>query len=170
VSVEAASLEPEGDRFLNRSRELDALRAIYRRKGAQLVAVYGRRRIGKTSLLVHWLGEVKARAVYWVAHRSTSQVLLASFSQALAPLTGTGDAGLTFSSWQAALEGAARLAAKAPLVLVIDELPYLLESVPSFATVLQAAWDHVLKRSHIRLMLAGSHYHSIRCTDPALAG
>lgn len=152
------------DTFLDRGAELDALRDVHRRKGAQLIAVYGRRRIGKTSLLVHWIERVKARAVYWVAHRSTAQVLLARFSQALQPLVGTSDPDFTFSSWEAALGAVARLAEREPLIVVLDELPYLLESVPSFATILQAAWDHVLKRSQVRLVVAGSHYHMMQDT------
>lgn len=140
------------------------LRALHRRRGAQFIALYGRRRIGKTSLVVHWLEEHKARAVYWVAHRSTSPVLLASFSRALAPLLGSADEGFTFSSWEAALTGVAQLAERTPLVVVIDELPYLLESVPSFATILQAAWDHKLKKTEVRLVVAGSHHHMMQDT------
>jgi len=152
------------DGFLNRSRELGVLHDLHRRPGAQFVAVYGRRRIGKTSLLVHWLSQTKVRAVYWVADRSTSQVLLRKFSQALQPHLDNIDPAFTFSSWEAALTAVARLAAKAPLILVLDELPYLLESVPSFATLLQAGWDHALKRSHVRLVVAGSHYHMMQDT------
>lgn len=153
------------DDFLNRTREIAALHDIHRRKGAQLMAIYGRRRIGKTSLLMHWIErEVKAPSVYWVAWRSTPAVLLAAFSQALQPLLRTDDPGFTFSSWEAALQALARLAEKRPLVVVLDELPYLLESVPSFATILQAAWDRILKRSQLRLIIAGSHYHMMQDT------
>lgn len=152
------------DGFLNRSRELELLREIHRRPGAQLVAVYGRRRIGKTALLVHWLAQAKERTVYWVADRSTSAVLLRKFSQALQPLLDHADPDFSFSSWEAALTTVARLADKSPLIVVLDELPYLLESVPSFATLLQASWDHALKRSRVRLVVAGSHYHMMQDT------
>lgn len=146
--------------FFNRARELAFFDSIHDRDGAQLVAVYGRRRIGKTALLMHWIGtEPDGRAVYFVAHRSTSASLLAKFSRALQPLLGTSDPAFTFSSWEAALEELVRLSAKQRLVVVIDELPYLLECEPSFATLLQAVWDRPLRRTKIRLILAGSHYH-----------
>lgn len=154
-----------GGRFYNRERELGLLGEIHRREGAQLVAIYGRRRIGKTSLLMRWIeAEVKARAVYFVAHRTTSSALLAKFSQALQPALGSADPAFSFSSWEAALRELGRLSQTDPLVLVIDELPYLLECEPSFATILQAAWDHDLRRSKLRLYLAGSHYHMMQDT------
>ncbi len=150
--------------FLNRARELSLLNELHARPGAQLVAIYGRRRIGKTALLTHWAGTKKVRGVYWVAHRSTASVLLARFSQALAPALGISDPAFSFSSWDAAFTQLAEAAAKQPLAVVLDELPYLLESDPSFATVLQAAWDHRLKKSKVRLILAGSHFHMMQHT------
>ncbi len=151
--------------FINRQSELSALDEINGRKGAQFVAVYGRRRIGKTSVLVQWLEMNKrTKQVYWVAHRSTSSRLLAKFSQALQPILGTADPDFSFSSWEAALNELGRLAAKEHLVIVMDELPYLLESAPNFASLLQAAWDHALQRSQLRLLVAGSHYHMMHDT------
>lgn len=156
---------PGAEKFFNRERELAFLREIHGREGAQLVAIYGRRRIGKTSLLMRWIGaEPGVRGVYFVAHRTTSSALLAKFSQALQPALGTADPAFSFSSWEAALRELARLARTEPLVLVIDELPYLLESEPAFATILQATWDGPLRRSRIRLFLAGSHYHMMADT------
>jgi hypothetical protein len=58
--------------FINRQKEIQSLDEIYRRKSAQFVAVYGRRRIGKTALLNHWLEKTAQTAgIYWVAHRSS---------------------------------------------------------------------------------------------------
>lgn len=153
------------EKFFNRERELAFLREIHGRKGAQLVAIYGRRRIGKTSLLLHWIeNEPRVLGVYFVAHRTTSAALLAKFSQALQPVLGTADPAFSFSSWEAALREFARLSRTVPLVLVIDELPYLLECEPAFATLLQATWDSDLRRSRVRLLLAGSHYHMMADT------
>jgi AAA+ ATPase superfamily predicted ATPase len=154
-----------GGRFFDRERELAFLQGIHGREGAQLVAIYGRRRIGKTSLLMRWIEtEPKARAAYFVAHRSTSAALLAKFSRALQPVLGSVDPAFSFSSWEAALRELARLSRDDRLVVIIDELPYLLECEPSFATILQAAWDHDLRRSKVRLLLAGSHYHMMQDT------
>ncbi|NUQ75899.1 MAG: ATP-binding protein [Polyangiaceae bacterium] len=159
-----SAAHPDGE-FFNRERELASLEQIHGRDGAQLVAIYGRRRIGKTSLLMHWIEtEPKMRAAYFVAHRTTSAALLAKFSQALQPMLNTADPAFSFSSWEAALHELARLARTERLVVVIDELPYLLECEPSFATILQAVWDGDLRRSKVRLLLTGSHYHMMQDT------
>lgn len=66
--------------FINRTREQGQLEAIWRRPEAQLLAMYGRRRIGKTTLLTHWIGTLpREEAVYWVAIKSSSKILLARF-------------------------------------------------------------------------------------------
>ena len=146
--------------FINRRKELALLGAVCKRPGAQFLALYGRRRIGKTTLLTHWIGNRKRdEAVYWVAYRSSPKILLASFSQALQPLFGGNDPHFTFSSWEVALRELARVAQDRRVVVVLDEWPYVLESVPGIATVLQAMWDQALKQSQVMLILAGSHYH-----------
>ena len=37
--------------FVGREEELDLLERLYRKKGFQMVVLYGRRRVGKTTLL-----------------------------------------------------------------------------------------------------------------------
>jgi AAA+ ATPase superfamily predicted ATPase len=146
--------------FINREKELKHLEVAYQRSGAQLLALYGRRRIGKTTLLTHWISQQKHdEAVYWVAYRSSSKILLARFSQALQSLTGGMDPDFSYSAWDVAFRELARLASGRRIVVVIDEWPYVLESVPGIATLLQAAWDHDLKKSRVMLILSGSHYH-----------
>ncbi len=146
--------------FVNRENELKRLEDVYRRPGAQLLALYGRRRIGKTALLTHWISKQKHdEAVYWVAYRSSPKILLARFSQAIQPLTQGADPDFTYSSWEVAFRELARVARDKRVVVVLDELPYLLESMPGFATLFQAAWDHDLKDSRVMLILSGSHYH-----------
>jgi len=150
--------------FLDRAAELEELAAIQRRRGAQFLAVYGRRRIGKTSLLLHWVrSNPDVPAAYFVAQRSTSRFLLEKFSQAMAPLLGTRS-GFTFNSWDDALAEIGNRARDQRVVLIIDELPYLLESEPRFASALQAAWDQQLSKTQLVLAVAGSRYHMMEET------
>lgn len=150
--------------FLDREDELDLLAALQRRGGAQFLALYGRRRIGKTALLLHWVrSNAEVPSAYFVAQRSTSRFLLEKFSQALAPLLGT-QGSFVFSSWDDALAELGNLARDQQLVLIIDELPYLLESEPRFASALQAAWDHQLCETKLILAVAGSRYHMMEET------
>src|SRR5947208_2259090 len=50
-------------------------------KRAALLVLYGRRRIGKTRLLTHWISRTRARALYWVAEPTSSLDQLRAFSQ-----------------------------------------------------------------------------------------
>ncbi len=50
-------------RFIGRKRELDELDAIAAEKGAQFILVYGRRRVGKTTLTLHWAQDVQMNVV-----------------------------------------------------------------------------------------------------------
>jgi uncharacterized protein len=147
--------------FINRQRELDALDEIHGRKTAQLAVVFGRRRIGKTSLLNHWLKDRvlkrKQSGCYWVAHRSTSEILLREFSAVLASCMKL-NAQLSFASWTEAFHQMFVLAEKQTLTLILDEFTYLVESVPEVSTLLQKMWDARKAKSKLRLILCGSQY------------
>jgi AAA+ ATPase superfamily predicted ATPase len=45
-------------RFVGQQSELDSLREVAARSGAQFILVYGRRRVGKTTLLLKWAEEI----------------------------------------------------------------------------------------------------------------
>ncbi len=149
--------------FINRVDELATLDAFHGKPGAQFLVVYGRRRIGKTSLLMHWISgreEKRHRGFYWVAHRSTPEILLRSFSEALAScLEDEVAASLSFATWEDAFRQMFALARTRPLIATIDEFPYLLDSVPGLASLLQKVWDAQKAGSQIRLVLCGSQYH-----------
>jgi uncharacterized protein len=145
--------------FYNRQPELALLDSVFRRAGGQLFVLYGRRRIGKTALLTHWLESRHYRALYWTADRLSSAAQLRDFSQAVQNfLDPTQDlpADFTYSSWELAFSEIARLA-KERVVVVIDEFSYLIEADPALTSVLQKVWDHKLKKSQVVLILTGSH-------------
>lgn len=149
--------------FINRQEEIALLDGFRRKAGAQFMVVYGRRRIGKTALITHWMSgrpRTKIRGFYWVAHRSTPEILLRSFSEALAScLDAEIAARLSFATWEDAFKQMFALAKTEPLVAGIDEFPYLLESVPGLASLLQKIWDAQKQGSQLKLILCGSQYH-----------
>ncbi len=148
-------------KFINRSRELAQLNQKTASDQAELIVVYGRRRIGKTALLSHWLkGHSTVSQAYWVAHRTTSDRLLTSFSQAVSALIhADASPALTFQDWESALEQVFLLARNQRLLLVIDEFPYLIQSCPELPSLLQKIWDRYHHQSQLVLAICGSHYH-----------
>jgi len=145
--------------FVARDHELHLLTEQWRHRQARLMILYGRRRVGKTRLVTHWMRESAARALYWVAEPTSSFDQLRSFSQALYNLEQPDSApeNFTYATWAQAFQQVARLAKHERLALMLDEFTYLLEVEPGIAGVLQNAWDHTLSPSNLFLILSGSH-------------
>lgn len=146
--------------FKGRPRELAALDELWAAPEASFLVLYGRRRVGKTRLLTHWLKQSGARGFYWVAEPTSTFDQLRSFSQALynfanPDVPAPGD--FSYASWAQALQQVGSLARRERLVVIIDEFTYLLDNDPGLAGVLQNAWDHQLGESDFFLILSGSH-------------
>lgn len=143
--------------FFGREQELGALLGVSQRAGAQFVVVYGRRRVGKTTLLLKW-GELSALpTIYWVAVRGTTANLRQEFTQAIWRTLAPETAAPTFDSWEALFENLIALVRDRRILVIMDEFPWLSEADSSFASRLQNLWDHRLKGTNIILVLAGSH-------------
>jgi len=146
-------------KFKGRKRELTLLDELWTAPEASFLVLYGRRRVGKTRLLTHWLKR-GARGLYWVTEPSSTLDQLRSFSQALynfANPAAPAPADFTYATWAQALQQVANLAREERLVLIIDEFTYLLDNNPGLAGVLQNAWDHQLSQSNLFLIISGSH-------------
>ena len=142
--------------FYNRVNELNRLNQRYAQNTAQLLIVYGRRRVGKTALLKKFAEDKKH--IYFLADLSSEKEQLASFTERIQIFTG--DRSLLdnpFSSWHALFSYLANLAQKSRLIVIIDEYQYLQTANKALSSILQKAWDEQLKDSKIFLVLCGSY-------------
>jgi uncharacterized protein len=152
--------------FVNRERELSALRrACADHPG--LVVVSGRRRVGKTAMLDHFAGSwaeltqhPEAAAVFLPGTRTpiseTLRRLEERLRSVLPPVPGDIlDLG-HLETWDATLGYLLARSRQQPLLLVLDEFPYLCETDPSLPSTLQARWDH-RGDTQLSVVLAGSH-------------
>jgi AAA+ ATPase superfamily predicted ATPase len=125
-----------------------------------MLILYGRRRVGKTRLLTHWMKQSGHRALYWVTEPTSTLDQLRSFSQALynfdTPQQPVPD-DFTYANWAQAWQQVARLTQSGRLALFVDEFTYLLEAEPGIAGIIQNTWDHSLKQANLFLVLSGSH-------------
>lgn len=142
----------------NRTRELDYLNRRYARPGAEFIVLYGRRRVGKTTLLYEW--SQGKPALYFFAARLPDHVLLHEFSQQVSKALGQPER--TFPDWTSAFVALAELAREQRFIVVIDEYPYLADSSPGLSTVLQRAWDTTLQYTKLFLCLSGSAHSVMR--------
>lgn len=145
--------------FVARQRELNILQRESLFDKARMLILYGRRRVGKTRLVTHWIETSNSRALYWVAEPTSSKDQLRSFSQALFNFESNSVVpdDFSYSTWGQAFEQAARLAKQDRMTLILDEFTYLMSLEPGIAGILQNAWDHHLQRSNIFLIISGSH-------------
>ncbi len=146
--------------FYGRQRELALLDEAYRRDSAQLFIMYGRRGVGKTALLGHWLRTRKCRHLFWMADQRSAAVLLRVLSQAIMAYRQPGQPitpSATFGDWDQAFLELGQLAQTERLVVVLDEFTYLMASDPTLPSILQRLWDQHLKHTRLMLVLTGSH-------------
>jgi AAA+ ATPase superfamily predicted ATPase len=141
--------------FVNRESEIHSLLERMTSKKAELVIVYGRRRIGKTELLRKAFA--KGRTIYFVADLGADQDQRRRFSEAVNlsypnPLLQAE----TPPGWNSLLRYIITLAERDRIVLVLDEFPYLCSSDPALPSVLQRIWDEKGKDSKLYLILCGS--------------
>jgi AAA+ ATPase superfamily predicted ATPase len=146
--------------FVGRENELRLLDELWQSGRPEFLFMPGRRRVGKTELIFHWLHTRRPeKSLYWVAENDSSQSQLSSFSSEIYTLgagrTLTGP--FTFGNWRQAFEEIGRAAADQRVVVILDEFTYLLASDQSAGSALQHAWDGVLKRSNVFLIVTGSH-------------
>jgi AAA+ ATPase superfamily predicted ATPase len=144
-------------KFYGRKSELETLDMLLARDGAALGILYGRRRVGKTALITHWItAHPDVRTFLWFAEDGTPGDQLLKFSHALMAFLGRQPA--MFSDWVGALQTLADAANQEDkLVIFIDEFTYLLRSNPAVSSQFQKAWDLFLQHKNVMLVLSGSY-------------
>lgn len=156
------------DRFIGRDRELkvlrDALDQVRAAKRAvqpgQCILIRGRRRVGKSSLVEEFLRNSEVPSMFFTAAGRSAESELTELAEVVADSTLPGRqlfAEEMPNQWPAALRLLAELLPDdQPSVLVIDEVPYLMDRIDAFEGVLQRTWDRLLSRKPVLLLLVGS--------------
>lgn len=151
--------------FVGRNRELQVLNNLWESTKATLLILYGRRRVGKTRLLTHWLQQHAENGLYWVAEPTSPLSQLRSFSQALMRFMDPEvdiPPDFTFSTWELAFRQLSLFAQEKRVALFIDEVTYVIDVDSDFVGVLQKVWDQWLSNSNLMLALAGSQMGLMR--------
>jgi AAA+ ATPase superfamily predicted ATPase len=137
-------------RFFDRRAELDRLRALLRHPQGRLAVVYGRRRCGKSRLLLEALRG--RRAVYYVGDERDSALQREALAREIARIL-PAFSEVRYPHWQALLE---RFWNDAPRsILVLDEFPALAAAEPALPSLLQKLVDREAPRQP-HVILAGS--------------
>ncbi len=145
--------------FIHRTQELADLTHLTRRPEPCLVLVYGRRRVGKSTLLQHWAEESGLPTFYWESPRSTADNVRASLLHELYLWSGERivESRPRADDWLDVFRVMRRLIGDRPAVAILDEFPWAVESDTALPSRLKTAWDSIFKDSQLRLFIAGSH-------------
>lgn len=135
--------------FVNRERELERLQTLYEKETPALAVVYGRRRMGKTTLVLESIRD-RNDAVYYQATRGTATQQRAAFISDAAEVYP----GITRirEDWEPLFE----YLAEQDAVVILDEFPYLVEQTEALPSILQRVWDHTADDTTATFVLTGS--------------
>jgi len=145
-------------KFIGRTRELKALEDAYNTRGSTFMPIYGRRRVGKTELIRHFIKDKKA--LYFLGKQAPARLQIqeflrrgaSAFEQPLLEETSPGD-------WRSAVSLVIRQAPPGEkVVLVMDEFQWTAQACPEIPSVLQSFIDENWEgRGDIQLILCGSY-------------
>lgn len=142
-----------------REEEQKILHKLLKTKRAEMVAVYGRRRIGKTFLIRQAYAKDICFEMTGIQHGSLEDQLH-NFRQKLEEYFNLGQPVDTPTNWLEAfqmLKGAlSRLRRKRKLVIFMDELPWIATHKSGFLEALGHFWNDWLSKQHIVLVVCGS--------------
>jgi len=138
--------------FVDRIDETARLKAALARDESSLVVVYGRRRLGKSTLIKRVLSD---NDVYFLADRSEEQHQRTLLAKVIAQVFPDFDK-LSYPDWESMFR-AVNYRTDKRFTLCLDEFPYLVEQSPELSSVLQKLVDE--KQLKYNLVLCGSSHN-----------
>ena len=143
------------EKFIDREKELEFLNKEYESKRSSLVILYGRRRIGKTSLIKEF--SKNKDIIYFLATEEAEKQNLNIFKNLVADnLKNDLVREANIDNWETIFELITKELGKNKKIIVLDEFQYLSKSNTAFPSVFQRIWDEVLKNKNIMVILCGS--------------
>ena len=141
--------------FVDREQEMATLQSEYDRDGSALVVLYGRRRVGKTTLISEFIRDKKA-LFFLASEESESQNRLAFQEKAADFLNSDLLKNVEVKSWDVLFRAIMDTHFDSKPVIVLDEFQYLGKSNPAFPSVFQRIWEEILKDRQVMVILCGS--------------
>lgn len=141
--------------FVNREQELAALARWWEGRGPRLGIVWGRRRVGKTAL-IEQVASARRTVFHTGSRRPVADELRAVSAAASSVLEERDLSANPFHDWADLFESLTREAKRAPVLLVLDEFPELVDVVPELPSIIRAVWERLASTSKLRVLLCGS--------------
>ena len=139
-----------------RARELQSLEELYMRSGFALAVIYGRRRVGKTSLISEFVRRGNKKAVRFTATENADIINRENFSQSVFSVYPELASLGCFPTWESAFAYIAHHSKGEKIIVSIDEYPYLAKTNHAISSEIQKCIDEFLADEDIMLILCGS--------------
>lgn len=139
--------------FIGRKKELALLETLHASDTFEYLVLYGRKRIGKTSLLKEF--SKNHPVIFYSAQAKNDRLNLSDFSKAL-QMRFSGSFLGAFSDWEAAFNYLTSQLSNKRITVIIDEFPFIAEANQTIKSILQHAIDHNWKEKNLFLILCGS--------------
>ncbi|MCR5625032.1 MAG: ATP-binding protein [Lachnospiraceae bacterium] len=142
--------------FIGRERELKSLETVYSKDGFGMTIIYGRRRVGKSTLITEFIKDKKY--IFYTATKIGAKRNLELFSKQVLDVLDPAYSDATFSSIENILDILTQKIARTDekIIIVIDELPYWAEKDEALLSILQKYIDTQWINKNIMLILCGS--------------
>ncbi len=140
--------------FIGRDMEMNSLRELYDKDGFGMTVLYGRRRIGKSTLIREFVKDKSN--IFYTATKVGAERNREMFADCAVAVLEPELANMTFNSIEAVLDFITRKLGEEKLVLVIDELSYWADSDEALLSILQKYIDTVWNDKNLMIILCGS--------------
>lgn len=147
-------------KFIGREEQLKKLQKIIYTDELTFTLIYGRRRVGKSELVKQALKQCKVRSIYYECKQVAQASNAASLGNIVSDVLGLPKLG--YSDMESLLQYIFELSEKENMILVLDEYPYLRESVRGMDSILQSLIDRYRETSKLTLIILGSYVEVMR--------
>lgn len=147
--------EPSKMKFIGRELELNKLNKIMKSDYFNFSLIYGRRRVGKSELVKKAMSDTSDKAIYYECKQVAEESNVLGISEILEENFGLPKLG--FTDMEALLKYIFELSVKEKIILVLDEYPYIRESVRGMDSILQALIDKYRDKAKLSLIILGSY-------------
>ena len=142
-------------RFIDRDQEMQTLQNEYERDGSALVVLYGRRRVGKTTLISEFIKD--KNALFFLATEESEHQNRSVFKEKVAEFTHSDllrDADV--KTWDTLFKAIVDASSSEKPIIVLDEFQYLGKANAAFPSIFQRIWEEHLKNQSVMVILCGS--------------
>ena len=141
--------------FVDRELEMETLQSEYERDGSALVVLYGRRRVGKTTLISEFIKDKKA--LFFLASKESEVQNRNAFKEKAADFIDSDLlCNADIKNWDVLFKAIIDTPFESKPVIVLDEFQYLGKANPAFPSIFQRIWEEILKDKSVMVILCGS--------------